>query len=531
MDAIERLQRALLDGNGEEVDGGQNADITGYSTTGQGQTHTPTGHDRDDPMQATDLIHGRGHSYRGFHPEELRDLYQNVQAMTDAPNPEGEAREEVQSVWAFIESGRLEPMVEAISDFFFKLDGDERELFTRRNPDMVMWMSVWNDTHGLNPYQRFADMASESLGPERDAAANPPAFEREPPSDRYGNLLSDMMFRRRSYRNWSPEEFRDIMGEGKIAVTRSMARELDLYTPDAREDMDFPQDEPGRYLVRTLLDRVEAGRFNEVAAAFQKHYRMLDPDERRMMERRNPGLSTWMVAWGASEHVTDLGGQQIETRYPPLETVGYAPASTREVFGGRLRPDGESERPVTGRAHGSSPVEAVRSAFRVTQASEMGGMESIDFETNLSTPSRDIKSSMVVVEGEIEKADFRLPRLPGLTRGVKPRFRRVVQQSSPPGGRMVTLDAREMGAARPDPQPDEVVAFIRLREDPFARDTAPGGFADPHVSLTGGEPSEIVSFLKRVEQRYSQEFSGEYPIETGNAPVKRGGYVPADEWM
>jgi len=528
MDAIERLQRALLDDD-EEVEGGQNADITSYSAVGRGRTRTPTGHDRDDPTQAADLIHGRAHSYRNFHPEELRTLYQNVQATSDAPDADREAREEAQSVWAFIESGRLEPVVEAISDFFFKLDGDEQEVFTRRNPDMVMWMSVWNDTHGLNPYQRFADMAAESLGPERDAAADPPAFEREPPSDRYGDLLSDMMSRRRSYRNWSPEEFRDIMGEGKIAVSRGMARELDLYTPDARRDMDFPRTEPGRYLVRSLLDRVEAGRFNEVLAAFQKHYRMLDPDERRMVERRNPGLSTWMIAWGASEHVTTLDGREVETGYPPLATVGYTPSSSEEVFGGRLSGNVPATRQA--RQRGSSPADAIRSEFRLTQNSAMGGMQSLDFETNLPTPSRDINSSMVVVKGEIEKADFRLPRLPGLTQRVKPRFRRVVQQSSPPGGRMVTLDTREMGAARPDPRPDEVIAFIRLREDSVARNTAPGGFADPHVSIRGGDPSEMVSFFKRVEQRYSQEFSGEFPIETTNVPVQQGARAPADEWM
>lgn len=313
MDALRILQDAILD---EESDDdrpdrtGSNQSILDYTAE---QARAPPEVNRDEPQTSGDLTYGRAHSYRNFDPAELRKLHANS------------GNDEVQAVFAFIESGRIDDIAEALSEFFFKLDADEQELFIDRNPDLVQYMSAWNEAHGLNPFEDAYEQAQNALSADRSKALPAPPFERRELT--HDTLLKDMMFRRRSYRNWSPFEFLEIAEREEIEVTRGMARELGMYKPEAREELDFPRTEPGRFVARTLFDRVEAGRFDPVLSEVQRLFVRLDLDERRLIAARNPGLITWILPWGVSEHVFSPDAAEMKVDWPPLEEIDNGSAA------------------------------------------------------------------------------------------------------------------------------------------------------------------------------------------------------------
>jgi hypothetical protein len=255
------------------------------------------------------------HSYRNFNPAGFWD------ELPRGGPPSNEDREVVHQSLQFIESGRFEPLLEALSDFFFKLDTDEMRLFTRRNPDVVEWMGVWNKSKGLNSYREMVELAQESLSPGREHAPDAAAFERKQLSE--DTLLKDMAFRRRSYRNWTPQEFREIIENDPYELSPGMLAELDIYTAEAREDIDSAIEVAGRQVSRKLLERVEAGRFEPVLSEAHNFFSPLDPDERRMFARRNPGLLMWVSAYGFSHHL--IHGEQLFPRaddfFPTLPEI------------------------------------------------------------------------------------------------------------------------------------------------------------------------------------------------------------------
>jgi hypothetical protein len=254
-------------------------------------------------MTAAD-VRKKGHSWRDHAPEDIVAIIEN----RELQNADRDNLTEAQGALRFIEAGRFEPFLEATSDFFFRLDRDEQQMFLRRNPDVVEWMTVWNQAHDFNPYTGFRETARENMGGDPQEALNPPPFERgDLPDDR--TLLNDMMFRRRSYRNWTPGEFEDIMDREEIEITRGIATELDIFTPEARQEIDFPVDEYAENVARKLFERIEAGRFDTLVAEAQEFFNPLDSDERRAFALRNPGIIMWMSARGRSQHMPH--GEQL----------------------------------------------------------------------------------------------------------------------------------------------------------------------------------------------------------------------------
>lgn len=233
----------------------------------------------------------RSHSYRNFSPGEFLDALEESE------------RRDVLSALERVESGRFEPFLANGSKFFDKLDEDEQRLFARRNPEYVFWLTVWNQLNGYNPWRRWREFARQRL--DDDGAIDPPTFARK--QVREGrSLLQDLAFRRRSYRNWSPYTFMDVIGDDHTEheLGKGMVRELDLYTPEIREKIeDYPVEEEGQLVARAILERIEAGRFEPMLSKGFYFFGALDPDERRMFGRRNPGLVMWISAYGESNHL------------------------------------------------------------------------------------------------------------------------------------------------------------------------------------------------------------------------------------
>lgn len=82
---------------------------------------------------------GRGHSWRGWEPAELRTVAKQG----------GEA--DVREVLQFIESGRFYPMLKATHRMYVHLDPDERQEFWRRNPDLMRWVNVYEIAERQGP--------------------------------------------------------------------------------------------------------------------------------------------------------------------------------------------------------------------------------------------------------------------------------------------------------------------------------------------------------------------------------------------
>lgn len=234
---------------------------------------------------AQDLI-DRTHSYRNHEPQDYIDALENS------------SDEAVMAALGRLEGGRFEPLLATTSKFFFKLDRDEMETFTRRNPDLVRWMSVWNRLHGYNPYAEWFELAGDLLD---QGEWNVPPFERR--DVRQGRtLLKDLYTRRRSYREFTPGEIMEI-ADDHHDITEGAAREMELYDREVLDDIEeWPIEVYGKSVARNgILPRIEAGRFQPMLRAAHKVFGPLDPDEGREFGRRNPGIVMWLSAWGFTE--------------------------------------------------------------------------------------------------------------------------------------------------------------------------------------------------------------------------------------
>jgi len=106
------------------------------------------------------------------------------------------------------------------------------------------------------------------------------------------------MQRRRSYRNWTPQEFQDVLDMEVVELSDGRATEMGFRTPDIRDTIRdegaFPFEATAKEVTRLLIERVEAGRFSDMLSELRKFYGPLDPDERKTFSRRNPGLMMWL---------------------------------------------------------------------------------------------------------------------------------------------------------------------------------------------------------------------------------------------
>lgn len=238
-------------------------------------------------VEIQNLSVGRGHSYRNFDPEEFHTILDKVDALDDQAAQIDRLRE-IRDAFDFIEGGRFTPFLDSLSEFFYKLDSDEMALFTKRNPEMVAWMSAYNRANEHNAYQQYLDLARETSDGDWNPT-DPPAFE-------HGD--GDLGSRRRSYRNWAPSEF--VEAYDALGVTRT---------------------------VRSYFERIEAGRFAEMVDLAYKFFIPLDMDERVMFGNRNPGLTEWISisAWTLGKRHGDALFHTADGGYPFLGVGGPRP--------------------------------------------------------------------------------------------------------------------------------------------------------------------------------------------------------------
>lgn len=260
---------------------------------------------------ANDIVLGQGHSYRNFNPLEIAEIVENDDLTLH------EQQQELQQVLSFIESARLRDFCERTFAFFIKLDRDEKELFTRRNPDLMQWVSVWGlSQEATDPLTEWREMATDYLAEDRSEATNPPDFPSVDTRD-YDSLLQDMMHRRRSYRNWAPVEFERIMEPAETDLPKGRTRELGIYKPGFVDEIDeeaWPIEVDSKDVARSLLDRVEDGRFEPALAKGRKFFGPLDVDERRMFAARNPGIIRWISVYNESNHLIH-GEEQLKVEF------------------------------------------------------------------------------------------------------------------------------------------------------------------------------------------------------------------------
>jgi len=256
----------------------------------------------------------RGHSYRNYDPQEFLDA--GAAALTEAIENDGQIGEEIhetqqglRSAFGRIEAGRFKGFLMPLSRMFAALDADEQEMFTRRNPGLVEWMDVATrlefDGRTLGELVGLADRLIEerAQGQMLDA----PPFERREPR-RGKSLIEDAQTRRRSYRNWSPYEFIDLW-ENRL--------------PRGEVDPNDPEEYSGP-AVREVFDRIEDGRMAEAADEAMTFFAPLDPDERVLFARRNPGMLMWGSVYGRMNHL--IHGDQLfhlssDDIYPTLGEV------------------------------------------------------------------------------------------------------------------------------------------------------------------------------------------------------------------
>jgi len=269
----------------------------------------------DDPLTYSDFT--GPHSYRNYSTEMVERLIATVGTERGERGFEASARDGIDH----IEAGRWASFLEAASRMFNRLDDDERRLFMRRNPGVVEWVTVFDEANGYDPMERWRNDARVELGP--NGARDPPKFDRGRGSATVGgdSLLSDMITRRRSYRNWTPGEFQDILDMERVELSLGMAREIGFRTPEIRdtlrEEGAFPVEVNSKEVTRELLGRVESGRFQPALKELMTFYAPLDRDEARTFSRRNPGIIMWLSVHGESQD--QIHQEQLNAHtYPTL---------------------------------------------------------------------------------------------------------------------------------------------------------------------------------------------------------------------
>lgn len=113
-------------------------------------------------------------------------------------------------------------------------------------------------------------MAEGPLGFPRLTSIGPFVKEAKQPKE----LLRDIALRGHSYRNYDPEEFLLLSNAGINKGT-----------------------------LRTELDVIEDGRFNEMLNEAYNFWIPLDPDEKEMFAERNPDLLDWLEVYATLEEV------------------------------------------------------------------------------------------------------------------------------------------------------------------------------------------------------------------------------------
>jgi len=112
------------------------------------------------------------------------------------------------------------------------------------------------------------------------------------------------------------------MEEVRLSVGR--AGEIGFRSAEIRDTMReegaFPIDADAKEVSRELLGRVEAGRFEPMLSELMTFFSRLDPDERRMFSRRNPGLIMWLSVYGESNHLIHREQLKAHT-YPTLREL------------------------------------------------------------------------------------------------------------------------------------------------------------------------------------------------------------------
>ena len=270
-----------------------------------------------EPLTYREFTKGK-HSYRGYSPRMVERLIDTV----GIEGFEGDTDVTAIDGIRYMESGRWADALEETSQMFNRLDDDERKLFTQRNPDLVEWVTVYDEANGYEPQLRWREMARANLSGGDDGrreAKDPPLFGRQRGSVQrpVDDLLRSLYTRRRSYRNFTPQEFQEILGDDKIEVSAGMAREIGLRTAEIRSELEFPIMVYRDEVVRALLDRVESGRFAPMLSELANFYVRLDIDERRMFSRRNPGIVMWISVYGEANHMPH--GKQLKAHtYPTL---------------------------------------------------------------------------------------------------------------------------------------------------------------------------------------------------------------------
>jgi hypothetical protein len=272
----------------------------------------------DDPLTYTDFT-SNPHSYRHYTTEMVERLIATVGTERFEKGVEASARDGID----YIEDGRWSPFLEEASQMFNRLDDDERDLFTQRNPGVVEWITVFDEANGYDPMERRRSDARSELS--EDGARDPPKYARDrgsaPPND---DLVQSMVQRRRSYRNWTPQEFQDVLSMEEVRLSVGRAGEIGFRSAEIRDTMReegaFPIDADSKEVSRELLGRVEAGRFEPMLSELMTFFSRLDPDERRMFSRRNPGLIMWLSVYGESNHLIHREQLKAHT-YPTLREM------------------------------------------------------------------------------------------------------------------------------------------------------------------------------------------------------------------
>lgn len=227
--------------------------------------------DRLADNSSLDAFRYPGHSYRNFVPADLTELLENTDRKTALAGVR------------FIESTRFEPMVIAADELVAGLHPEDRPKWIARNPDLTEYVVAYRLIRDGGVDSSLADQAAAHLTADRYSAKNVPTFPTAVPGSRYGQQNP---FRLREQHD-DLEDKRDL---------RQLLDRLE------RDVSDIPG--PGR--LKTLADD---GLFM---------FARLDPDEKRMFARRNPGLTAWMSLYGWSEDL--INQDDLYGEWPPMPT-------------------------------------------------------------------------------------------------------------------------------------------------------------------------------------------------------------------
>ena len=93
-------------------------------------------------------LNTRPHSYRGYSPEEFIQLVE-----------QGVSKRDLRPELRDIEAGRFNDMLKEAYDFWVPLDLDEKEMFNKRNPELVAWLETYAVLEELRRPSEDVDIA------------------------------------------------------------------------------------------------------------------------------------------------------------------------------------------------------------------------------------------------------------------------------------------------------------------------------------------------------------------------------------